>query len=84
MNDKLRHIVGAKGNGEPTEDRVGDQYLFRTSTWQLVIAPDDPGVFAIFAMTACGQIGLEFPRSEARELARQLDGLAALATREVQ
>lgn len=84
MSGKFHHIVGAKGTGEPNPEDSEDQYLFRTSTWTLAEAPDDPSVIAVFAMTAAGQIGLEFPKSEARELARQLGAMTKQALGEKQ
>jgi hypothetical protein len=73
MSDTIRHIVAANDLGLLAEK---DCVLFRTCAWQLVPAPDDPSVLAIFAATTAGpQIGLEFPVSEARELARQLMAL---------
>jgi hypothetical protein len=74
MNNKIRHIVDAKDLRRKIAP--DDVLLYRTSTWQVVEAPDDPSVLAIFARTTAGPtIGLEFPVSEAREIARQLTAL---------
>ena len=74
---KTFHIVDASSLDAIHQRQEGDYLLFRTNSWMALEAPGDPSVLAIFAQTPAGVIGLEFPKTEATELARQL---AAMTT----
>jgi hypothetical protein len=75
----FNHIADAKDRARIVEllARGPANFVFRTLTWTIVAAPDNPEVVALIADTPVGMIGMEFPKSEAKELARQLAALTS-------